>query len=434
MADLNPVWHIFGAVMRQRRQHAGLSLREVGDATHVDLSVVGKWERGVHRPDEDAVITVDGLVGAGGDLVALYAKALELDRRLGGTLHQRSSTRDGEDDDMERRAAIQLLAALGTGALVPPGSLETVLAGIERSAGVQDTLGLDDWERTVRTYGQLYYAEPPSALIGDLTADLISVSGVLKREQSPSARAGLQRVSARLAALMATDFSDAGNQRPARLTWQTARRAADVSGDRDLSVWVRAREADCAFWQNRPHSMISDMLDDAMRHANGSPSVGLAVAHEVQAKLLAMRGEKATATAALQSLTTTFEKLPSSVTAASAIGASIGTSYPEALIHRTTAYVYAFLGDKNKAPSAVDQAIASYPPGLTGGNLRLIQALAHIHQGQVEDGLSQAVTIAGGVARLTPMRHMILGRILAAVPEQAHALPAAQELRALAAA
>ncbi|MFC4010895.1 helix-turn-helix domain-containing protein [Nonomuraea purpurea] len=428
-----PLWAVFGKLLRLWRDKSGMGLRAVADGIHVDYSALARWERGEHRPNSDAIPALDALLEAGGQLVAFHAAIAELDRLHGSRLvpSESAASAQDEDGDMERRAAIQLLSALSAGAAIPAGTLETVLSGVERALGVRDDLRLDDWEQTVRTYGQLYYAKPPQALVSDLTADLIEVSRALTRENALSVRTGLTRVSAQLSALIATDFSDAGNQRAARLAWQTARRTADASGDRDLSVWVRARHADSAFWQGHPHSVVTDLLDDATHRSQGMPSVGLALAWEVRAKLLATQRATADANAALNGLSETFNRLPHHVTTERAIGSSIGTSYPEAAVHRTRAYVYAFLADTRNAPSAVEQALSTYPQGLAGGNLRLIQALTLIHGGRLDEGLQQALPIAGSVPRLTPMRHLIIGQILDAVPTQSRNLPAAQDLRAM---
>lgn len=45
----------FGALLRQHRHAAGLTLREVAERIGVDLSLVGKWEQGSRKPSEDEV-------------------------------------------------------------------------------------------------------------------------------------------------------------------------------------------------------------------------------------------------------------------------------------------------------------------------------------------------------------------------------------------
>jgi transcriptional regulator with XRE-family HTH domain len=465
-------WHLFGAELRHRRGRAGFTQRDLARAAYVDHGDLSKWERGLAHPQSDAAERLDQATGADGVLLAMHSFAARMEqadaelRRLraqasqpGGMLERsalaasamlpfRSNStglgqtagdklgtlnpsRWDEDDDMQRRAAMKLLGALAAGSAIPAGSLESALAGVERTLGIRTrAFDLGEWERTVSEYGQVYYSQPPGAMVGDLAADLFEVTGLLNRSRSAPATAGLQQICARLAGLLATDFSDSGSQRAGRLSSRTARRAADASGDRNLSVWVRAREADVAFWQNRPSTVIADMVSDAVTYANGVASVGLAYAHEVRAKLLAAQDDTE-AIAALHDLIDTFERLPDDATNSRAIGCSIGASYPEASIHRATALVYAFLGDRRQAPLAVDRALASLPPGHIGGNLQLLQALARIHAGDIDEGTSQAVEIAKGVQRLTPQRRLIVGKITEAVPKEAVGLPAVRELHAL---
>jgi len=460
-------WHLFGAELRHRREACGISQRDLARAAYVDHGDLSKWERALAHPQADATARLDRETGAGGILVALHAFATRMERaerevaRLrdqaaqpwgllgrsalapalrpniagvpqttGDRLGNLNPSRWDEEGDMQRRAAMKLLGALAAGASIPAGSLESALAGVERTLGIKDEFDVHEWERTVLEYGQLYYSQPPGAMVSDLTADLMEVTGLLNRTRSKPAQAGLHQVCARMAGLLATDFSDSGNQRAGRLSSRTARRAADASGDSSLSVWVRAREADAAFWLNRPSPVIADLVDEAVQHAQGDVSVGLAYAYEVRAKLLAAQGDAA-AVAAFRDLVGTFEKLPNDATSGRAIGCSIGASYPEASVLRTGALVYAFLGDRQHAPAAVDQAIASLPPGHIGGNLRLLQALARIHAGDVDEGASEALAIATGVQQLTPQRRLIMGKIAAALPKDAKGLPVVQELRAL---
>ncbi len=94
------------------------------------------------------------------------------------------------------------------GAIKPAGTLETILSSVERSFGPRDDHHMDDWHRTVQTYGQLYYAQPLNALIPDLTADLLEVGRFLKTFEPPSRATALLLVRSLFTALMATDFND----------------------------------------------------------------------------------------------------------------------------------------------------------------------------------------------------------------------------------
>ena len=156
---------------------------------------------------------------------------------------------------MKRRAAIQLMAALGAGAAIPPGALETVLSGIDDAIG-KDRLDLAEWERVVHDYDHRIHSSPAGALIGDLTADIVALDASFERRLPPLQQAGLLRVSAAFSGVLAIELMDAGDARAARVAWTTAARAADGSGDKDLRVWVRGRAAQDALFTGRsPHAV-----------------------------------------------------------------------------------------------------------------------------------------------------------------------------------
>jgi hypothetical protein len=100
--------------------------------------------------------------------------------------------------------------------------------------------------------------------------------------------------------------------------------------------------------------------------------------------------------------------------------------------------IYAFLGDSREATRALDTVLSeSFPnPGGAGGqvNLRLVRTLTRVRDGDVEDGLAEAITVMEGYPHITPHRRLIIGQVIEAIPKQAQASPAARELKALTAA
>ena len=184
----------------------------------------------------------------------------------------------------------------------------------------------------MREYGFLINRQPVGSLINDLTADLIGVGELLNRDSTQ--RTDLLRVSAELSALLTIEFGDIGNRRIARLTWATARRAADASGDRDLKVWVRAREAEEAFWFGLSPQEIDARAAEAISIACGTPGSGLPRAHAVRAGLAAENGDEATARKTMNDLSKVFEGLPDSVT-----GDATTFGWGEARLRWNEAYV-----------------------------------------------------------------------------------------------
>ncbi|WP_233358852.1 XRE family transcriptional regulator [Thermomonospora amylolytica] len=328
------------------------------------------------------------------------------------------------DDDVRRRAALQLLAALGAGAAIPPGALERVLGGIDDALG--NPVDLDEWERTVHEYGQVLMTRPAGALIQDLTADIIAVGELLKRQLDAMERTGLLRVSASLSGLLAIDLGDIGDQRAARVSWATAKRAADASGDTELQVWVRGRAAQDACWAGRPQAVITGLAAEAIEIAGESPSAGLARAHAARVCLAASQGDFARAHASLAELKRTFDLLPQD-TEQSVL------AFRETQLRWAESYVYTFAGDR-RARDTVAHALHLYPSDAHGprSNLELMDAAALIRAREVEAGLERALTVVERHPDATTAGRVALtGQILQMLPHKARELPAARELRAL---
>ncbi|MFI0404582.1 XRE family transcriptional regulator [Actinomadura sp. 3N508] len=364
-----------------------------------------------------------------------YATAFEMEEKdlfgeessehRAGTVEPSPIPDDG-DDDVKRRAALQLLTALGAGAAIPPGVLEEVLAGVDRATGQK--VDVDEWEQTVHEYGQQIVVRPTGALVGDLTADIIAVGALLDQPRAPLEQARLLRVSAGLSGLLAIEFGDAGKERPARITWGTARRAADASGDRDLRVWTRGRAAQDAFWAGRPPEVVAALTDEAIAIANGAPSAGLARAHAARAYMAADQGDGAKALASVREIKEMFGRLPLPA------GSQTVLAFRESQMRWAESYVLTRTGDSHAA-DVLDQAIALYPPSsvVPIKNLSLIQAEALVRGRQIDAGLEQAVaTLQERPGYMAVGTGPLARNVLNALPEQARALPAARELCALA--
>ncbi|RCG30132.1 XRE family transcriptional regulator [Sphaerisporangium album] len=312
---------------------------------------------------------------------------------------------------MERRAVMQLLAAISAGAVIPAGTLETVLSGIEHA--LSSHTDVDEWEATVQEYDESANVRPIGSLIPDLTADMLAVGRLLGRGNPPLVQAGLMRVSAGLGWLLAAQLEDIGDRRAARVTWGTTRRAADASGDRDMAVWVRSKEASMARWSNRPPTVALTLANEAISIANGHPSKGLVQAYVVRSCLAARRADARETETELNALAETSEHL--------------GWSR---WLYRGQGYAYSLLGDR-RAETVLDHALALYPPDATDhiASLRMIQAMGMVREREITEGLEHALTNIR-----TPMSaqgRFVVGEILTALPEKARNLPAAQELRAL---
>ncbi|MEV6981524.1 helix-turn-helix transcriptional regulator [Sphaerisporangium sp. NPDC051017] len=423
-------WHLLGATLRHWRDDmAKLTQQETAARALCDGGDLSKWERGLARPQADTVARLDALFGADGQLVALHANAVELERLRARTLEKEVPVRD-EEGDMHRRTAMRLIAAISAGVAIPPGTLEALTSGVERAAVDHQRLGVEDWEEIAWEHAHNWVVSSPGSLIGAVTMDIAEISRLLERNPSPVMRDGLLRTSAQLGTILAVELGDVGENSGNSLTmWRMARRAADASGDRGLRVWVRAREAYFGAFANRPLAVVDRLADDAIRIADGKPGAGLVRATNAKAMISAMLGDAGRTRAALDDLDKAFELLPDDV---NSDHTSPIWGYPERNHHWHHACVSALIGDTRKASQAIEQALALFPADHHGdiANVHMARALTLVHDRDVADGLDDALVVAQTYP-LSATRRRIANQIVNALPDKAHSLPAAQELRTL---
>ncbi|ACY96538.1 MULTISPECIES: hypothetical protein [Thermomonospora] len=408
-------------------------------ASHIERGSIRNLARQIHRWEAGEVFPRDW--------ATTYATAFKLDEKdlFGsacpypggqsttptGTVEKKTRPDNG-DDDVKRRALLELMAALGAGAAVPAGTVAAVLAALESSLDAPATeLDAPGWQNLAWEYSQEIWVQPVGALMRDLAADIMDLGVALQREKNPSARKDLLRVSAQLTTYMSQELSDLGRYRDAGRALQAATHAADESGDRELSVWVRWYRASRALWENRPPEVISNLLADAFKHASGTPSSGLAKAFGTRAKFLATQGDATGAKQAIRDLHEVFGRLPEHV-----LQDRISPhGFPESSLRQVEGFTHVMLGDTKHATSAIDQALSLMPEERSGSrtNLNLMRALALVHDRDITEGLNHAATTLNGMPT-SSSRRRITEEIIKALPdEKTRALPAARELRALAA-
>ncbi|WP_433520028.1 hypothetical protein ACQP2T_16205 [Nonomuraea sp. CA-143628] len=330
---------------------------------------------------------------------------------------------------MERRAVMQILAALGAGAAIPLATWDALFSGVERTIAGRGGIGVDDWAEIVWEHDFAYYTNPPGTVFQTIASDFAEVSTILKRTSSATARSGLLRVSAQLAVLMGMEMSDIGDQGSSLRSWRLARRAADATGDRELRVWVRGWEAEYGFWAGRPAPVMAKLANEAVEIADGVPSRSLAEAHMVRAFLLASQGDTENTHAALTDLRRTFDALPDSVNSDQT---SPLWSFREWAQAWALAYPYALIGKTRDALEATEQARTLCPPAFQGNvaNLSLVHALTQARDRDVDQGLRQAIATAQ-TWPVSTIRSRIIGQMLDGLPEKGRELESARELRSL---
>ncbi|WP_242908658.1 XRE family transcriptional regulator [Actinomadura terrae] len=328
------------------------------------------------------------------------------------------------EDDVKRRALLRLIAALSTGAAVAPGELEALLSDIDNVLDLNTDV--EEWEQVVYDYGHQIYRRPFESLLPAVAADIYAVGELLDKGRPPGEQAGLLRVSAGLSGVLAEIFSNMGDDRAARRSWYTARRAADASGDRRVRVWARGRAAQNASWAGGSHETVMTLVSDAAEIADGVPSSGLARAYAAGAYMAAFNGDTETARDNIESLKRTFDQLPQNSNMPTVLDFQVSQLY------WNEAYVGITLGDKG-ALTAVDNSHACYPPTATAPiiNLHLMRAINLLQCGEVGEALDLAATSLHDRPRPVMATRQLVDQMLGALPGKARTLPAARELRAL---
>ena len=349
------------------------------------------------------------------------------------SLEDGSSRDPVEEDNVQRRALLQLLAALGVGGAIPVDALERLRGGLDAYMEPRADLAIEDWERMAWEYGHVVIVQPTEQVVADLAVDIYEVHRLIKGTHTPLLRTGLMRVNAQLSALMADELHSLGQFGPAWRWWRTARDAADQSGDRDLRVWVRAREAINAFNSVRPTASVLALADEAVRIANGNASSGLAEAYKNRAYGMMRRGDESAARTALRDMRRAFEELPGSITS----DEDSLWGWPERVMHMAESWVYTSFGAP-EAAIAQERALSQYPSSWRTEVTRakLFQSITLIHDRDMDGGLEHALasieSLPDDSHRRRPSILRVVGQVLDALPDdRARTLPAARDLQAV---
>ncbi|MEV5408630.1 helix-turn-helix transcriptional regulator [Thermopolyspora sp. NPDC052614] len=416
--------HMTGSALRWWRQFRGMTLEAAAQALHRDLSQLARWERAERPIPEDVIGELDHLYDAGGRLVTLPV-VLNQNDRIRSTVEPQAVTQD-EDEDMERRALMQMIATMGVGSAVNPDVLNRIFAQADKTLG-HAFPSTDEWEWTVYERWLDWTANRPGAAIPSLASDLLRVTGALNHAESGVTRSGLTGIAAQLAALMGCDLNDVGQRQSAEQAFATARRFADASADRALAAWVRGLEASSGLFSGRPLPIVRRLTKDALELAGNKPSPGAATAQSMRAIANATDDNKRDAQDALKKMTAIWEQ-------SSTLNSPVGPSNWMGASNRlwVKGYVHALIGEHDHARRAIDEAEVIYARSSQKGaaaNLKFVRAFALVTKRDTE-GIRLAVE-AGNEMSLSAVRRTIGSQIIDALPPQEQKSEATQELRSL---
>ncbi|MEO3862656.1 helix-turn-helix transcriptional regulator [Acrocarpospora sp. B8E8] len=415
--------HLLGYALRWWREVRQLSLREAAEAIPMDHSHLAKLERGERPTPSHVVPHLDRLYKANGQLVAFHTAIAQLDQSRGSTPEQ-GFPFTAKDEDMERRRLLQIAAAsAGLGALGVAG--EPVRQLLDLSVSSQHR-SVEDWELACADHLHAINTWPPARVHDDLLVDLLAMQRQLNTTDTAHA-VELHRVTAVLAAFQASVLVRLGEPGSALRWYRTARNAADLSGDLDLRLRVRAHEAEHS--SNGLHDAATTLrlIESAQQIAGATarPSVGQASLIRAKAKTLALLGRHDEARRTLQTLL--------DLVATNQLPIVLGFWEPsDVRVHVTASQVLSAAGDEAGASHAQEHVLASNPAGYhVPVNMRLHAALCTVVNGGIDEGIQQAATAVDSLPK-TYRNGMVMEtarRVLHAVPLPQRERPAVGEFR-----
>lgn len=403
----------FGEELRRLRQASGISLRSLAELVSFDYSYLAQVERGTRPGSVRLAQRCDEALGTDGRLAAVFT-----------TSRDRLADRT---DAPPRRAVLQAMTLLaGSSPLV---TLEATRQGLAAALG--DVPDADEWQAIAATYTREYFTVAPAELLPELSADLLVLQRVMGARDGKVA-ADLARTAGQLGVVQAMTLAGLGQWRSARRWWQTARSAADLSGDPQIRVWVRAWEAVNGLYERRPLAGVLTQAEEALA-ISSRPSAGVAGALAARAQAHSLLGDAEQAGTALRKLAALTERMPTAVLTDD----QSMSGWPEYRLRHTESYVHSHLGSTAPAYEAQDRAVDLYPPELARehAQVELHRARCLVLDGDIGDGVAHALQT---LVELPDQFHNqslyeIGSHVLTAVPPDERHRPAVTDLRLLAA-
>ncbi len=222
---------------------------------------------------------------------------------------------------------------------------------------------IDRWEQGTAGYGRQYMTVPPLRLLCDVLLDFADVRRMCEERQPLEFAERLCRLAAQLAGLAGIAMLDIGDHRLARAFFQTARTAADETGDRQLRAWVAVREALVPLYYGDPGEaagLASMAADLAGRRLCAAAVMAPVIEARAQARMTSLgrhgrRSALGRAHAKLDLAQDKLTDLPPEQRADTALG------YTERQLYFHAGDALLSLGDWQAAGRAFGQAALLYP-------------------------------------------------------------------------
>ncbi|WP_205669111.1 helix-turn-helix domain-containing protein [Amycolatopsis suaedae] len=253
----------FGALLREYRDGAGMSLTELAKRVNYSKGYLSKIENGVKPPN------------------AILARLCDSTLDAGGALVDAARSRRAAPGEVDRRQVLAASAAAGIALASGPRPVpdEGVLAGLRTSFEQLRRLGTQTG---------------PAVVLEPLVAQVRTVHGLAREIPEPT-RSRLLLLAARIAEYTGWMSQEAGNEQGALWWTRYAAETAIAGGDRDIASYAYVREAGLALYRQDPVATV-ELARQAQR-AGSARVLGLAARREAQGHALA--GDRASCERAL---------------------------------------------------------------------------------------------------------------------------------------
>ncbi|WP_425559109.1 helix-turn-helix domain-containing protein [Catenulispora yoronensis] len=345
-----------GAALRNAREAAGVSLREMARRTHFSKSMLGYIEHG------ERVLTPE--------VVLAY------ERELGEVINRRG-----------------VLSGLAATVLAPMATSELIYKGFSDAAYRRPDL--DTWLEGVEGLGHDYMTEGAASLQPRIAADLVTLQGQLGSPQ-------LWGVASRY---LTTYGKTTPGAKQAAKWYGLAATAADRSNDQDTRVWVRGRSALALAYEGAGLTTARRLADQALEISD-KPTLGRLNALVARAHVAGFKGDAATVRTMVNEARHVFDVAGSEEQISD-------FAVPEWRFHVFLSMLYSRLGDERRAIEEQDAAARVIPENLPRfrTHIEMHRGLALVRSGDAAGGTDYA---RRALDLLPPEKHSLTLKLLMA--------------------
>lgn len=316
--------------------------------------------------------------------------------------------------------------ALFHGVLAPAGQPRGyLLAEVERlrqqmdrtlASGTVTENQMDQLDETILRLRREYLTTPPLPMLCQLMLEFADVQHLASQRQPGSIQRRLSHVTATLAVLSADALMKLGDIRQARAYYNTAKTAADDTGDPRLRALVRAQEAMLPYYYGDLAETV-ELARQAQALARAVPCSPTALAAAAEGRALARSGDHQGASAALAEAQRLYSKIDDRDTG------GLAFDFSEQRLNLYLSGAHAHLPDLKQAQATQERALALCPEGSTSIDpalIKLDQATSLAHAGHEDDAceLAQQTLLTLPPEHRTSIVFVRAGDVRRAIPAQ----------------